>query len=135
MILSFAIQRNSMSAAVCFQPDTRRLLITVDGPIFEAKHAVALEGDLLPFADREVSEIALDLCQVEEIDSTAVQALIHLQHSLSPSATDRPTGRIGLNNLKPAVRSVLDLLGWERQFCIADDYPPFVDAGAASMAS
>ncbi|MCB1232572.1 MAG: STAS domain-containing protein [Verrucomicrobiae bacterium] len=124
-----------MSAAVCFQPDTRKLVVTVGGPVFEAKHAAALEGDLLPFADQEVTEIAFDLCQVEEIDSTAVQALIHLHHSLAPSPTDHSAARIGLNNLKPAVRRVLDLLGWERQFCIADDYPPFVDAGAASMAS
>lgn len=100
-----------MSAAVQFLPQSRQLFVKLDGPAFEAPHAAALQGELVSYLDQPIDEVALDFCQVEEIDSAAVHALVQLRSRIS-SAAER--GQFALENACPSVRRVLDLLGWER---------------------
>lgn len=120
-----------MPTAVQFHAATRQLLVQLDGPVFGAPHAAALEGELLGYLDQPIDAVSLDFGRVEDIDSEAVQALAHLRGRLASSAE---RGRFALENASPAVRSVLDLLGWERLFRIADA-ASVADAGAASSAS
>lgn len=96
--------------AILLNSVSQQLAITIDSPVFEAPSAHHLCEQWRNHPESDYQSVRIDLDKVESIDSIAICALLQARRELAAGIP------FSLENARPEVLRVLDLLGIDLEF-------------------
>ena len=95
---------------ISIEKENSKLTVTVSGRI-DTVTAPELEEFALEHMEG-ITEMALDLADVEYVSSAGLRALLQLHKDMSKQ------GKLKLLNIRPSVKEIFDMIGFSRIFTI-----------------